>query len=468
MRELIAPPENLLCSFSASPAMWQFVRDDSSKICARAANGAGKTYQVMYRVARHVVDNPGRRCRVAAPTKNQLREVAGRYLWLFLRPYLAPGSLWKEGTGWNKFNTVVLANGSSIELKGYKDPIDTFEGAHDLDICVLDEPPPLAILDACRRAKQLILSFTAVGANAPLVPAYRKEIEGGEESPTEGRTEHATGWVQYVVPMLRENVPWMDDDKFADQVKKYRGTAEEPQRLHAAWTGAVVGRVFAGWHPRYVLDDDAASRMLTRWEGNRKVMVDYTARYGIDHGSGHGKHRQYLIFVIGAPPRRRFLIVHEYVAPDQSRPTDNVGGMLDAIEEWLGKAREAPHTGLHRLDAAYGDINSAGPAGGGDTLNQLMDTSIQMQTGVAEMPFGRISAPIKNLGYKEAREVAMGHAMVERRWFVHESCKYAIAAFEGYLGGAKDVHKDSVDAVGYAVQDLLLEAGGGMGPRIRT
>lgn len=464
----VPPPETLLSTFRASPALQKFVRDESHKICIRAANGGGKTYHVIYALSRFVVDHAGVRCRVVAPTKNQLRDVSGRYLWHFLKPYVADGSYWKEGTGWNKFNTVVLANGSSIELKGYRDDADTFEGAHDLEICVLDEPPPLSVLEACRRAKRLWLSFTAVGANSHLVPDYRKEIEGGEESPVSGRTEHATGWVQYVVPMERENVPWMSPERYEAQVAKYKGTAEEPQRLHAAWSGVVLGRKFEGWHPRYVLGIDAFRKRLVREEAGKEIALWSTTRYGIDHGTGAGKQRQYLIFVVGSGREARYYITGEYVAGAGSTPVTNSAAMLTTLEEWLGPVDKEPYLGLRGLNAAFGDINSAGPAGAGDQLNALMDRSLQLQCDLPEMPFGRIQAPIKSHGYKDARESALAFAILERRVWVLDECEYAIRAFEGYMGAPKDPHKDSIDAICYAIQDLLLEASTGAGPRIRN
>lgn len=439
----------LLVTFQPSGPLATLATDEHGLVAVRAANGVGKTYTVMQKLARRATSVPGSHHRVVGPSRAQVREVTGRYLWWFLQPYVHKSSRWLPGTGWTRNGTVLLANGSEIQLSSYQDEPQVQEGRHDLDMIVLDEVPPRAHFEANKgRAKhQLIMPFTVQSRSAP--DWLRREIEGGEESPIEGRTVHGTGWAQYVVPFSRDACFFLDDLEFQRKRALHLGTEAEGRRLNALWESSSDTRVLGGWSTRLKKSVAEIRRMLTGPDGRITGVI---ARYGIDHGSGLGKQCQYLVLY----QQGRYYVVHEYVGGGNTTPTDNAQGMKRAIEAWLGPGVQGLQVlGMHR-NGVRGDINSSGPAGAGEPLNAMMERALAALYNVDALPF-RITPATKAQGYKELREVALNHAMLEHRFFVADTCPRFIRAAQEYEGGSRDPHKDPVDAVGYALEDLLME-----------
>jgi hypothetical protein len=441
---VVAPVASLL-GFQPAPPFRALMAEESGLVCVRAANGAGKTQHIAALVAKRALRHPGSFHRVVGPSRSQVREVLGRYLWALLRPYLHPSSRWLPGTGWTRNGVVVLANGSEIELKSYQDDPDTQEGRHDLMTIVLDEVPPKAHFEANRgRAQLFVVAFTVQTKASPLW--LRHEVEGSDDSPTRtGRTRHSTGWIQYLVQFRRENVPFYTHEEFETRRSRHAGTEAEQRRLDAAWESESAERVFTGFSSRLIRTREQILEMLRDGDGRLRFTV---ARYGIDYGTKIGKQCQYLILVKGD----RYFVVDEWIGGGTTTPIDYARGLQAAVDGWLGKGT----TGLYRLNRVYGDVNSAGPAAAGDSLNILLERALCSVYGLEALPWP-VRAPAKVSGWKDARETAMNHAMIEGRWFVINTAEHAIRAYRQYEGGDTDQCKDPIDGQGYAIQDLLLQ-----------
>lgn len=442
----------VLLSWRPSVPFRELVRDESPLVAVRAGNGTGKTRSAMWRVARCALSRPGTSYRVIGPSFSQMRDTSARYLWDFLAPYCVRGSEWRPGTGWTRHGVVSLRNGSSIELKAYSDKASTQEGRHGLEIIVLDEVPSREHYVANKgRAKQLIVLFTVQTQATP--KWLRKEIEGGERSPVVThaepwvRVQHSTGWVQYVVALVRENVPHYDDLTFEREAGRHRGSDYEATRIWATWDTVLEERRFGGWSNRWVKSRTDIAAMLADDKGRMSFRL---ARYGLDYGNG-SKQYQCLIAVRG----ERFFLLHEYVGKTTSTFGDHARALKLALEAW-GLPGLA---GLAKLDAIRGDVNSAGPGQGGDRLNDVFNRHLALVYGLGsdeELPVRARAPASKREGAKEVREIAINQAMLEGRWYVCDTCETAILAASQYEGGANDPHKDAVDAWGYAVQDVAL------------
>jgi hypothetical protein len=442
-----------LLTFRPSPALRELQAETTRLVAIRAANGAGKTWAITQRIARYAVAHPNTRHRIVGPTRHHVREVTGRYLWHYLQGYLHPSSRWYAGTGWNRNGIILLANQTEIELRSNEDPLNAHEGRHDLGMIGLDEVPSYSVFMANkgRAHVQLLLAFT-IQSKAP--PSWlRPEIEGAgttpADSPTEGRTQHSTGWVQYVIPLLRGNVPWMTETEYHDRVSSYEGTDEAARRLHAAWEGSDSARLFSGWSTSAIRTKAQLLAELYHPDGRARFSW---ARYGIDYGSaGPGKQCGYLI--VGWDDR--YYVLHEFQGTRTTTPREIAGGIVAAIDEWGLR--------IHHLEGIYGDINSAGPAGGGAQLNQLVGEELRLLLGLHRLPRD-IQAPEKTGGWKESREHGINFAMLRGRWFVSADCHAAIQAYGNYGGQPRDPHKDSIDAQGYAVQDRVVSVPRAPGP----
>lgn len=425
----------------------------------RAANGVGKSLTVCYLVARLAVENPGTKYRITGPTRSQVRNVTGRYLWQLLQPggHLAHGSRWAAGRGWTRNNTVILANGSEIELRSYEDREGAAAGDHQIAVNVLDEPPPESKWHENAGRGIVIVAATMVERINP-VGWLRDLVEGkeGERETTPerqaGRYPMRTGWTQYVVPYTYEQVShFLTPSEYRDSgTLVHVGSVEEPQRVWAAWEGVATDGKFGGWSPALLISRPDLLDELRDDKG--RARVDHV-RYGIDHGTGDGKQRQYVVLVAGGElaRRRRFYVVAEHVGRRNHVPLDHVRAMARALETWLG-----PQWYYSDALRVFGDINSAGPLGAGASLNHMMEGALADLLGFDESPI-RIESPDKTPTWKDAREIAINHAMTEGRWRVLEgAAPRAVRAFQVYRGGETDPHKDSIDALGYAVQDLML------------
>lgn len=443
----------LMLSLRLSDALREFEADDSPLIAVRAGNGCGKSIAAMRKVARSALRKPGTHYRVIGPSFSQMVDTTAKYLWDLLKPYVAKGSEWREGTGWTRHGVIVLRNGSTIRLKAYTDDADTHEGKHGLEMIVLDEVPTRAVFQASLgRAKQLIILFTVQTKATP--KWLRERVEGADRSPvvTPRRpwlaVQHTqTGWVQYVVAFTRENVPFYDDLEYERKAARHKGTEYEATRIWAAWETVSEERRFTGWSQRWVKTRPQLMEALTNAQGRYEFRL---CRYGIDYGNG-AKQYQALVFVRGD----RFFLVREYVGTPTATFAEHAGALKTALEDW---GLPGLH-GLAKVDAIRGDINSAGPGQAGDRLNARFNRYLAIAYGLESedhLPKLAAAPPSKHGGAKEAREIAINQLMLEGRFFVCEQCEVAIQAFSQYEGGDRDPNKDAIDAIGYSVQDLAL------------
>lgn len=435
----------LALTFQVSPPFRQFDVDESALIAVRSANGVGKTRHLCKKIADRAIRNPHSHHRIVGPTRNQVRQVSGRYLWEFLEPYCDPRSVYYEGTGWNRNGIILLKNKSTIELLAYEDKPQGQEGRHDLMTIGLDEVPKQRHYMANKgRSKQLIITFT-VQTKAP--PEWlRKEIEGppeGRVSPTEGREEHSTGWVQYVIPFLRHNVPFYEEETYQLKVSKYMGTEEEARRIWAAWDSPSEERTFTG----YSVSIHRSSTEILDMLRNEKGQIVAEARWSHDWGEGHKLYGYLTLYSMG-----RFFVTAEVKGQEKWTPLDFALAFKEVCEDWLGPWPMC----LYRLKGCFGDINSSGPAGAGDSLNLHFERAIlSLCPGWTELPW-HVQAPSKRPGFKDSREIACNHKMIQGQWFVNEECENAIKAYKMYEGGERDPWKDPIDGQLYGVQDLLL------------
>ena len=87
-------------------------------------------------------------------------------------------------------------------------------------------------------------------------------------------------------------------------------------------------------------------------------------------------------------------------------------------------------------------------------MNSFLERAVATLLHLSQCPFS-IDIPTKGRGSVTAGESALNHAMLEGRFFVHESCRAFIHAARHYTGKEADL-KHPVDGVRYAIGDLVL------------
>lgn len=273
---------------------------------------------------------------------------------------------------------------------------------------------------------------------------FREHVEGNADTGESAAEE----WVQFRPSLTVADCTTVSgrvirtQESIDAQVAGY-GAWERAQRVYGEWEGLVTERRFGGFNERCVFSDFA------------ELPDDPTAvRIGADHGEGAGA--QYLTLVEVSLPGPRFYQVAEWAGKGHETPREVAVALLRMLDRCGYTVHSLAARNQLASSGMYGDINSAGLLGGGGKFNDFLERAIAAVLGTAQCPFS-IQIPAKGRGSVGAGEAAIGHAMSEGRWRVHESCKLAIESYRTYTGREEDL-KHRVDGARYAVGDLLLQA----------
>jgi hypothetical protein len=438
-------------TFQPSPNFEPLWTETASRVLLRGPNRIGKTRHLCALAAQRAIDFPGSRVRFVAPTRNFVQTVAGRYLAEFLAGpdgesggHLHPRSYFVHEKGWNggMAKTIILANGSVIQLLSYQDPPSAHEG-DELDMAVLDEPPPFAHLMATqtrlmdRPGAQLFIGATMV--NRP-DPALREMVEGPDETPKEGRTHHSTGWVQYVGKLSA--CPWKTPAQIEAQLEILRASPwDYAQRAEGAWEGVTAGRWFNCFSD--------ANCSHTAPEGSTKVALSF------DHGEQRGRQCHLLAFYRGP----KLWIWAEYRNVEGSTtPEKDVFATIKMLQEHRISWRKPGD-----IDYAVGDTNTAGKGYSDGTprkINDVMEATFAEQSHRRTSPFA-ITVPNKTPGAKLWAFRMINYACDRGDLVVHPRCVGLLDTLRNWKGKSTG---DSDDAkLAHAADALAYLAIGTLG-----
>lgn len=355
---------NPLATFDPAPWARDFMADAHRFLLLRCANRVGKTYQGCARLALDMVRTPGLRCRAVGPTARQTQDVMGRYLAHFLGPYLAPGSYYVDGKGWNT-STIRLANGSICQLKSLEDHPQSHAG-DEFDRVLLDEVPTRAVLTesinrVTSRKGSVWVLMTPVGRP---VEWFRAVVEAA-----------GTIWRQYVVPFSAEACPWYDAEQVEERLAVLASSPWDlAQRGEGAWDGVTVDRIFSA------LTEANCSAFKPR--GGETFQVGL----GIDHGEKAGREVALLALWQEEPvawagmstKRCRVHILDEYASKSATAIEEDAVELIAMIESHGMKVDD--------VDLAVGDTN-AGKAYQGTKINAQLEQAIAHHLRLRRSPF---------------------------------------------------------------------------------
>jgi hypothetical protein len=430
-----------LSRFQPSPNFEPLWTETARRILIRGPNRIGKTRHNCALIAQRALDCPGTRWRFVSPTSKHVQRIAGAYLAEFLVGHLStssPRSYYVRGRGWNGGHAkeIVLSNGSIIELLSYEDPVDAHEGS-ELDGVILDEPPPLGHLLANQsrlfdRRGQLIIGATMV--NRP-VQYLREMVEGEEPSPKSGRTQHESGWVQYVGELSIDACPWKSEEEIAEMVEILGNSPwQYAQRVEGAWEGVTEGRRFMRFTEANV-SNIAPS-------GEVKVALAF------DHGTVVGHEHTLQAMWRGTKLWIWAEHTNETAAPPPEQRAKEVTQML--------KISGVP---LRSIDFAVGDTNSAGAGYGGWRMNEALEHAFASQLNSSRVPF-RIQYPDKSPGSKDWQQRCINYACARGDLKIHPRCTRLIDTMRNWQGKSSGESDDAnlahaADALGYLIIGTL-------------
>ena len=339
-----------------------------------------------------------------------------------------------------------LKNGQVVEFRSGTQNLQALESI-TAGAGYIDEPPKERHFDGFLQrlaysGGPVLMQFTPV--NAGDLSWLRLRIEGDPEQGIAPTME----WAQFRPRLTVADCTTIHGDVIRSRENIEQAISEMSpwqiaQRRDGAWEGDTEGRRFAAFDPSHIYDHDDA---LPAWDGE-SLAFDYL-RIGMDHGEGDGKQCAYVVGV--REQEREYTILAEYASVGSATPAEVAIG----IREMLGSSGVP----LYGISRTFGDINSAGLAAGGGSYNAHIMSAMQDLFG--ELPDGLfIHAPKKGRGSVETGEAGIHHAMRERRFFIHRSCTRLIKAIQHYTGPKDRDLKDPIDAVRYAIHDLLSRTG---------
>ncbi len=426
---------NELLTFEPSPVFRGLpdLAQQHTKILIRAANRVGKTRHSAWVAAKYMVENPGARVRVIGPTNKHAQTVLGKYLAEFLKPYLASGSYYVDGKGWNggRAKTVILRNGSVLELLSLEDKVDAHSGA-SCHLIVFDEPPSLAHFteNMARLADTMgTVIVAATMVNRP-VGWLREMVQGEDGDAPAGVTKHASGWLQVVAVYSLDNCPWYTQEQANEWLATMELTPwERGQRVDAAWDGVTAQRVLMGIKDGNFTHDSPP--------GSTSIGL------GIDHGDLAGHQTCVLVAFKGTA----IWVIDEYRSSTSTTPEEDA----KAINAMLKRHGMTPRS----VDLAVGDI---GHVRGftGYKINEAMMSAFGSIVG-GPAPF-RIQTPDKTPGSVDWGLRCMNYAGIRGDLRIHPRCLNVTQGVRHWKGGRKGTDGDlshTLDALRYILATAI-------------
>jgi hypothetical protein len=434
-------PTVAMAEVHRSEAVWRFVRKP---------NQVGGTYMMGAEVWwAALASHPWRwPIHPSAPIWILISDLEGEYrtvcekLWETApRSRLATGCRYVESKGftYRGSNLLVLDNGRRIEFKSGTQNVGALESG-TVGAAFVNEPPSpdhlSALMQRCAvHSAPVLMNFTPVGR--PL-KWLRSLIEG---DPDTQAPPEMPGWECFLPALDVASCTTItgtvirSTESIAAQVASMTPW-QRAQRQFGAWEGESADRRFVAFTEAHVIEPGEAS-------------FDFL-RLGLDHGEGDGKQVAVLIGVskrAKGPPD--LTVVAESVMTAAALPAQVAAGIAGMLSG-LGLSP-------HHIERAFGDINSAGFLGAGTRYNAHIEAALAVHYASTESPI-RINPPDKRAGSVDAGEGALHHAMLDRRFRVWRTCRVVTEAARHYRGPKDGERKDPIDAVRYAVADLILDA----------
>lgn len=445
-----------LANYEPTNGVLAFHLDQEVLRLLRAPNQIGKTYAGIVEDWWFLTGtHPFRKCSpppnklwiMLADLDNQYREFCEKLHELEPPGVLAPGCRYIEGAGYyfRSARQIVCANGSQAVFRSGMGA-STASASGTADALHVDEPPkPQHFYEAIRavmhRDGPIWMTFTPVGRP---VTWLKLRVEGDLDNnivPTEKWSQTVPELTMHAISTHRTNRPTRTLASIERQIKMYKGTEQEAQRLKGAWAGIASGRRFTGFNPTKHI-----------FGSSRLSQVEYNSlRIGYDWGETPGSQIGYICGVIGAKQPFAYDVIREIAGHERSTPTQDAAQLLATLTEmgipWELLEKQGNQNAFIQI---RGDINSSGKSGAGQSVNAAFAEQLTLQSG----HHVEVLTPTKRPGSVRAGEMALNTAALEYRLKIADTCHLLRGSLEGYTGAESDL-KHPLDAVRYGIGDLL-------------
>ena len=310
--------------------------------------------------------------------------------------------------------------GAILIGKGCEQPTISLEGIR-AQWAWVDEPPKRGHWDALRSRVSmdqgpLWVTLTPVGRP---VEWLRDIVEGdGKDAPLE------PDWDQVVAELNYANAPHRDPASIDIQIAE-TPEWERDQRIMAKWEGVATGRRIPGFTDVCIPQDAEIPEMVAMG-------------IGIDHGERPGSAVAVLVGWTGDA----LWVLDEWQSNTHTSIPSEVSDLLEMIRGW---GLEPIH-----ITTWVGDVNSAGIAASGGSVNDLLADEMKRQCGHRPS----IQKPHKNRGSIMSRAFMLSSAFQQATAHVLPGCGSLIRSLR-YWEGKDDDLKHTIDALGYVAERWL-------------
>lgn len=283
----------------------------------------------------------------------------------------------------------------------------------------IDEPPPEDIYaESVSRLVQtdgwLMMTLTPVGA--PLAWLRAAVDDGAIE-------DHHYG-------LSVDACPWMTQEQVEQAVRACL-PSQRAQVIRAEWDGVTPDRFLDGFTVERSVSD------LLDYSGDAQVLIT------MDHGTRPGHEVALLVYRWTAHGARHAHVWDEYISPGRTTEVQDAMAILSMLERH--------GLSIHSVDAARGDINSAGKSHARHTVNKAFEDAFAALAGGRSF---QVERPRKGPGSVLRSARVINTALLDERLRIHPRCKTLIQAAMHWRGD-DDEHKHRIDALGYGVYDWL-------------
>lgn len=351
---------------------------------------------------------------------------------------LDPATKYVEGKGYftNSRRLVRTMAKHRIEYRGGEgDPMGVESAT--VGWCWVDEPPKQTHLGAAISRVAVAtgpcwMNFTPI--NRP-VAYLRLRTEGDPRRDVAPLEE----WVQFRPKLTQADCTTVGGRVIRSQASIDIQVAgydawERMQRVYGEWEGISDVRRFSAFGEDVVSEDapfDAA--------------VDTSVGVGADHGEAIGNQVAVLARYQVTGDRRIVHVVGETVSTRVGTEEDDARAILDML------ARDGVE--LRHVDRMVGDVNSAGKAGAGRSVNELLTEALNRQAGYPDVLVEMEGA---QKGRILDRVRALNLAMMRGELLVHPRCTSLVECLRYWDGTPATEHfKHLLDALCYLLCPLL-------------